>query len=38
MFSLIIGPMIVFACTCYPWSALAPQFPTSRIPWYSGAR
>ncbi len=26
MFSLIIGPMIFFGCTYYPWSALAP-FP-----------
>ncbi len=27
MFSLIIGPMIFFGCTYYPWSALA-AFPT----------
>ena len=26
MFSLIVGPMIFFGCTYYPWSALA-QFP-----------
>jgi ABC-2 type transport system permease protein len=27
MFSLIVGPMIFFGCTYYPWSALA-AFPT----------
>jgi ABC-2 type transport system permease protein len=30
MFSLIIGPMIFFGCTYYPWTALAP-FPVLQM-------
>jgi ABC-2 type transport system permease protein len=30
MFSLIIGPMIFFGCTYYPWTALAP-FPALQM-------